>query len=120
MSEFGDEWAALMQALALIDRHDEAKAHAKAMKAALDEATVARYATLTEVEAKQLVVHDKWLLRLETVVLAEVLRLGRELSSRVATLIERYRTPLPALVEARDVATIRVKQHLSAMGVAWN
>ncbi|MGW9821389.1 type I restriction enzyme M protein [Methylorubrum extorquens] len=119
-SEFGDEWDALTQALSLITRHDEAKAHAKALKGALDEAVVARYVALTETEAKQLVVHDKWLLRLEMVVLVEVLRLGGELANRVGTLVERYRTPLPTLVEARDAATVRVKQHLSAMGVAWN
>ena len=119
-SAFGDEWAALVRALALIERHDEAKGHVKALKAALDEATVARYAGLTEAEAKQLVVHDKWLLQLETAVLTEVLRMGGELAGRVATLVDRYRTPLPVLVEARDAATICVKQHLSQMGVAWN
>ena len=64
--------------------------------------------------------HDKWLLRLEATVLAEVLRLGGELAGRLATLVERYRTPLPSLVEARDTATVRVRQHLSAMGAAWN
>ena len=119
-SDFADEWAALGKALALIERHDEAKARVKALKVALDESTVARYAALTHAEVKQLVVHDKWLLRLETAVLAEVLRLGDELASRAATLISRYREPLPALVEAREVATVRVKQHLGSMGVSWS
>lgn len=119
-SDFADEWAALEEFLALIERHEQAKARVKALKAALDESTLARYAALTEAEAKQLVVHDKWLLRLETAVLGEVLALGDEFASRVATLIGRYREPLSALVEAREAATVRVKQHLSAMGVAWN
>ena len=119
-SPFAEEWDAIEDALDLLGRRKAAEAKAKALKAALDQATVARYAALTEAEAKRLIVHDKWLLRLETAVLAEVLRLGGELARRVATLIERYREPLPALVEARNEATARVKRHLSAMGVAWN
>jgi len=92
----------------------------KALRAALDEATVARYATLTEAEAKQLIVHDKWLLSLETSILLEEVRMASEVAARVRTLIERYATPLPALVAAREAATARVRDHLASMGVAWN
>lgn len=118
-SDFAEEWEALAQALALIERQEKAKAHAKALKAALDERTVARYAELSEDEAKALIVHDKWLLRLEAAVLAETVRLGGDLAGRVATLIERYRDPLPTLATARDEATATVKRHLETMGIAW-
>jgi type I restriction enzyme M protein len=119
-SAFAEEWGAITAALALIERRKAADARVKALRAALDEQTVARYATLTEAEAKQLIVHDKWLLSLETSILLEVVRMAGELAGRARTLIERYDTPLPALVAAREAATVRVRDHLAAMGVAWN
>lgn len=119
-SPFAEEWDAIADALMLIEKRKAADARVKALRAALDEATVARYATLTEAEAKQLIVHDKWLLALETSILLEEVRMAGELAARVRTLIERYGTPLPALVAAREVATARVRDHLAAIGVAWN
>jgi type I restriction enzyme M protein len=115
-----EEWDAIADALALIERRKAAEARAKRLRAELDEATVARYATLTNDEAKKLIVHDKWLLSLETSILLEELRMVNELASRVRTLIQRYATPLPALIAAREAATARVRDHLAAMGVAWN
>jgi type I restriction enzyme M protein len=119
-SEFADQWAALSAAAELVTRSGEAKAKAKRLRTALDEATVARYATLTEDEAKLLIVHDKWLLSLEKSILMEEARMVAELGSHVRTLIDRYETPLPTLIATRETATARVREHLAEMGVAWN
>lgn len=119
-SPYAEEWDAIADALELVEARKTADARVKELRAELNGATVARYATLSEAEAKALIVHDKWLLVLETSILMEELRLGDELASRVRTLIERYDTPLPALVATRETATARVREHLAEMGVAWS
>ena len=78
-----------------------------------------RYGTLTEDEAKTLVVADKWLDTIEARVTDEVAHVAQALSTRVKGLAERYAMPLPKLEEEVDVLAARVATHLKAMGAAW-
>ena len=75
------------------------------------------YATLTEADIKQLVVHDKWLATLNASLSAELDRVSQTLTRRIRELAERYATPLPALADEVEVLTAKVGEHLKRMGV---
>ena len=55
-----DERDALEHCLSLINAKAKADKKVKEAQLALDEQVLARYATLTETEIKQLVIDDKW------------------------------------------------------------
>ena len=91
----------------------------KEAQLALDEQVLARYATLTETEIKQLVIDDKWFASIQAAITSEVQRLTQALAERVKELEERYAQPMPALEGEVDDFSLKVNEHLSKMGVAW-
>jgi len=114
----GEERAMLKTCLSLIEAAAEADAAVKAAQAALDAAVVAQYAKLTEGGVKALLVQDKWLAQVRADVAAEVDRVSQALAGRVATLAERYATPLPKLAEDLGAFSAKVAAHLKRMGFA--
>jgi type I restriction enzyme M protein len=116
--EAAEELAMLNDFLALIDAEKAASDAVKEAQTILDEATVKRYAKLTEDEAKRLIVEDKWLSWLANDLASEVDRVSQELTGRVKSLTERYMTPLPKLAENVGALVARVDAHLKRMGFA--
>ncbi len=112
-----DEREALKHCLSLIDAKSKADKAVKAAQLALDEQVLARYATLTETEIKQLVIDDKWFATIQAEITSEVQRLTQNLTERVKELEERYAQPLPDLARDVDTFSTRVEEHLQNMGV---
>lgn len=92
----------------------------KTKKVELDALAMARYATLTETDIKQLVVDDKWMANIERSVKTEMERISQRLTQRIKELAERYKTPLPK--QTNDVAELenKVNAHLQKMGFVWS
>jgi len=117
--ETKEERALLQRLLDLIDGEAAAATALKAAQAALDQQTAAHYATLSEEAVKTLVVDDKWLATLHTVLQGEVERVSQALAQRVKELADRYATPLPQIDCQVSELEARVNHHLERMGFAW-
>ena len=115
-----EEQDALKHCLSLIDAKSKADKSVKDAQLALDEQVLARYATLTETEIKQLVIDDKWFTTIQDNITGEVQRLTQNLTERVKELEERYAQPLPALVNEVQEFSLKVEKHLSNMRVDWD
>ncbi|UFH48980.1 type I restriction-modification system subunit M [Pseudomonas sp. KNUC1026] len=113
-----EEYQALEQCLALIEREAEANKKAKAGQKMLNAKVLAHYAQLSEAELKALVVDDKWLATLRADVQTELDRVSQALTGRIRQLAERYAIPLPALNAEVEVLTAKVNMHLVKMGFA--
>ena len=109
----------LNHCLSLIETKSKAEKAVKEAQLALDEQVLARYATLTEMEIKQLVIDDKWFATIQAAVMGEVQRLTQNLTERVKELEERYAQPLPALTHEVQEYSMKVEKHLLNMGVDW-
>ena len=118
--DMADERKALEAYQKAMTALDATKKKRKAADDALWKKVHDRYGTLTEDEAKTLVVADKWLDTIEARVTDEVAHVAQALSARVKGLAERYAMPLPKLEEEVDVLAARVATHLKAMGAAWS
>jgi type I restriction enzyme M protein len=115
-----EERAALTACLKLLEQEKEASDAAREAKTALDAKTVKRYAKLSDVEVKLLVVEDKWLTVLQGDATGELDRVSQALTGRVKLLTERYTTPLSKLAESVEALSAKVEAHLKWMGFAWN
>lgn len=116
--EFVDEADVLKTLLGLMDREAEAKKVLKFAQASLDKKTMNQYVALTDDDVIDLVVHQKWLARIESDVENELDRVSQTLTSRVRTLAERYDRPVAQLVEDVETLTAKVDEHLRRMGFA--
>ena len=114
-----DEREALEHCLSLIDAKSKADKAVQAAQRTLDEQVLARYATLTGTEIKQLVIDDKWFATIQAAVTGEVQRLTQHLTERVQELEERYAQPLPFLIQEEQEFSMKVEKHLLNMGVDW-
>ena len=112
-----DEPDALEHCLSLIETKANADKAVKDAQLALDEQVLARYATLTEAEIKQLVIDDKWFATIQAAITGEVQRLTQVLAERVKELEERYAQPLLVLEEEVEGYSVRVEEHLRNMGM---
>ncbi len=115
-----DEMEVLKRWLEVAENATALKRALKEQEAALDMLAYEKYATLTGAEIKTLVVDDKWILRLSTVVQGELDRVSQTLTGRVRQLAERYAIPLPQLSDKVVDLSKRVDKHLKSMGVVWN
>jgi type I restriction enzyme M protein len=91
----------------------------KALKdalAKLDLNAFQKYPTLTESDVQTLVVDNKWLDTLETLIHGEVDRVSQALTGRVKELADRYGTTLPALTDRVAELERKVQAHLEKMG----
>ena len=118
-ADAAEELAVLKQWLKLNDEEATLKKTVKTLDAALEQKAYDRYATLTEADIQQLVVHDKWLATLNASLSAELDRVSQTLTRRIRQLAERYATPLPALADEVEALTAKVGEHLKRMGVSF-
>jgi type I restriction enzyme M protein len=118
--DFADERKALEDYAALLDNQTDVKAKLKAAQDDLETKLDTKYPKLTEEEIKSLVVDDKWLATLGSVVQGALDRVSRTLTIRIRQLAERYATPLPTLTNDLATLSARVDEHLKKMGAVWN
>ncbi|MBL7728408.1 MAG: N-6 DNA methylase [Dinghuibacter sp.] len=114
------EQQVLEQWLALADKQAQLHTQIKTATEQLDRDTLARYATLTEAEIKQLVVEDKWMAAIQKAVHTEMERVSQRLTQRINELAERYATPLPELNNTVTALEEQLNTHLTKMGFVWN
>ena len=80
---------------------------------------LAKYKALTEDEAKDLAVSDKWMAAMYNDVQSEMHRISQRLTQRIKELAERYEMPLPELVSETEKLAAKVDEHLTKMGFKW-
>ncbi|MFB2720498.1 type I restriction-modification system subunit M [Shewanella xiamenensis] len=114
-----DERKALKRVQQLFDSETTAKKAVKEQQDQLDLLVFKRYATLTTIEVKTLLVQDKWQATLQASIQAEIERMGQQLATRVKDLEERYAEPLPQISQSVEVLSAKVAEHLKAMGLEW-
>ncbi len=114
-----DERHALEHCLSLINAKAKADKKVKEAQLTLDEQVLARYATLTETEIKQLVIDDKWFATIQSDITSEVRRLTQSLTERVKELEERYAQPLLDLAREVEAFNAKVDGHLKKIGLEW-
>lgn len=90
----------------------------KALKYKLLVMLVTKYENLTEAETKQLVVENKWMATLATLLESEMQQISQNLTTRVSELAERYEQTLSAIDAEIVNLEEKVKKHLALMGFA--
>ena len=118
-SLYDDERMILMAYSDVLAKQTDLVAKRKAAQRHLDEKIDAKYPTLTDTEIKILVVHDKWMTRLEADAQKELGRVSQTLTGRIRELAERYATPMPQLSDDVLMLAARVEKHLAQMGASW-
>jgi type I restriction enzyme M protein len=118
--EAKEEIAVLKRWLELSESESSLKRSVKEMDAALDKMAYEKYSKLSKDEIKALVVDDKWMAKLSALIQAELDRVSQTLTGRIRQLAERYKTPLPKIIDELDASTVRVNGHLKKMGAVWN
>lgn len=106
--------------LGLITKAASLKKTLKAKVAELDEATLAKYRTLSEAEVRTLVVEDKWLADLQAAIQTEIDAISQRLTGRVKELAERYENTMGELDSQAQTLEEKVVSHLKTMGLVWN
>lgn len=112
-----EEREVLEQAKQLFDLETSAKAQLKTAQEKLDAAVLAQYGKLSETEIKQLLVADKWLSTLQAQIEAEIERITQQLASRLQELKQRYSEPMPEITQNVEQLSLKVAEHLKAMGL---
>ena len=113
----GDEVTTLSKLLALYDAEAAVKKSSKDVGTKLDQATLAQYGALSTADIQQLVIDDKWRTTTEERIHAEVGGLIQRLIARIAELGERYEETLGDLDREVEALSMKVAEHLAAMGV---
>ncbi|GHT75015.1 type I restriction-modification system subunit M [Spirochaetia bacterium] len=95
---------------------EESKGALKKLEKELDAKLLAKYAVLTEIEVKQLVVDDKWMAAMQKAFGGQVNKIGQNLTRRITELAGRYEDTMPHLVRSVNEWEEKVNGHLAAMG----
>ena len=106
-----------------IGLHTEVAALKKELKVKLaefDEATLAKFKTLTEAEVRILVVEDKWLASLQAAIQTEIDAISQRLTGRIKELADRYENTMGELDSQTQGLEEKVAAHLKNMGLVWN
>jgi type I restriction enzyme M protein len=115
----GDEREMLKHYFALIEKEAAANKMIKEAMKTLDTKAVAKYGKVSKDEIKTLVVDDKWMGTLASVVQSELDRVSQTLTGRIGELALRYSVPMPAIECKVEELSARVDAHLKKMGFAW-
>lgn len=119
LAQDADERKVLKHVQQLFDSETSTKKAVKEQQDQLDLLVFKRYATLTTIEVKTLLVQDKWQATLQGSIQAEIERMGQQLANRVKDLEERYAEPLPQISQSVEALSAKVAEHLKAMGLEW-
>lgn len=112
-----EEVAALTHVIKLFSEEAAAKKTAREALVALDEATLRQYGTLTDLEARELVLDQKWRRTVLTRVDEAARNLTLSLVDRVRSLGVRYGDTAAILDAKRAALEVKVAAHLASMGV---
>lgn len=112
-----EEKQVLKNAQKLFEAEAALKKKVKELQEALDLKVFTKYPTLTDDEVKELVVQDKWFATLNSSVEAEIERVTQQLANRVKELNERYAESLPQITQNVEALSLKVVEHLKAMGL---
>ena len=115
-SEFVEELKVLTTYQNLIEKETELRKQIKLDEMELDKSLLVKYNKLTESEIKELVINDKWLASIHSLIEGEMERISHKLTGRIKELTDRYETPLPNLIENVQTLTEIVEEHLKKMG----
>jgi len=118
-----DEKEAVALAKTVLDLFTKEASLKKALKAKvteLDEATLAKFKTLTEAEVRSLVVEDKWLASLHAAIQTEIDAISQRLTGRIKELADRYENTMGELDNQTQTLEEKVSAHLENMGLVWN
>ena len=118
-----DEKEAVALAKTVLDLFTKEASLKKALKAKvteLDEATLAKFKTLTEAEVRSLVVEDKWLASLHAAIQTEIDAISQRLTGRIKELADRYENTMGELDSQTQTLEEKVSAHLENMGLVWN
>lgn len=114
--EAKEEAAVLNDWLKLANEEADLKKNFKETEVVLDSKVCSYYPRLTEDDIKMLVVDDKWLSALDSVIHGEMGRISQSLTQRVKELAERYETPMPQMTDRVAELEAKVNRHLERMG----
>jgi len=117
--DYSEELKVLKEFQELIDKQTRLKKEIKISKNELDTNLLIKYRQLTEPEIKALVVEDKWMTSVHTLVDGEMERISNKLAGRITDLMDRYQIPLPKLAENVQTLANKVDGHLEKMGYKW-
>jgi len=119
IKDTNEEAGVLGEWLVLSRQISELKTAIKDNEEIIDSDCYGKYPKLTAAEVKTLVVDDKWMATLDTVIHGEMDRVSQQLTERVRELTDRYETPLPEMTSSVAKLEAKVNQHLERMGFAW-
>lgn len=119
-SEFVEELKILTAYQNLIEKETVLKRQIKVDEMDLDKNLLLKYNKLTESEIKDLVINDKWLASIHSLIEGEMERISHKLAGRIKELADRYDIPLPSLTKDVQTLTTKVDEHLEKMGFKWN
>lgn len=114
---YQDEISIICQYVQLSEQEKQAKDALKVASETLDLAIFKRYGTLSVDEIKTLVVEDKWLATLESQIQSQIERAVQGFITRLATLENRYQSPLSVLTDEVTHWESKVNEHLKTMGL---
>jgi type I restriction enzyme M protein len=114
-----EEIEVIKQVQKMVEKESKLKKEVKDLQDALDVQVFKKYPNLTDDEVKDLVVQDKWFATLNGSIEAEIERVTQQLANRVKELNERYAEPLPQITQNVEALSLRVAEHLKAMGLEW-
>lgn len=111
-----EEADALTNWLGLTEREKELNRAIREAEGALDQEALMTYPKLSEMEVKQLIVDDKWMVSLDARVAAETRRVAQALNRRVTELADRYGATLSSLADRVSELEKVAARHLAKMG----
>ena len=118
-SEFADELKVLLEYKELLDKKSKFADRIKTIETELGKNLFKKYNDLHESEIKELVINDKWLATIHSLIDEEMEQISHKLAQRINELAERYETPLPDLTKEVQTLTKKVDEHLEKMGFKW-
>ena len=117
--EFAEELKILLEYKELLDEKSKLADQIKKIETELDKNLFKKYNDLIESEIKDLVINDKWLFTIHSLIDEEMKQISHKLTRRINELVERYETPLPEFSKKIQILSKKVDKHLKRMGFKW-
>ena len=116
-SEYQDEAEMLIEYSTLLDNQAEIKQKLREVKADLEQKIENKYKSLNEEEIKKIVIYDKWLASLESLLQSQLDQVPHILAKRIEVLADRYSVPLPQIKKEVLRLSELVEEHLKKIGI---
>lgn len=114
-----DELKILLPYKELFDKKNKLTEQIKKIKKELDKNLFKKYGDLTKYEIQELVINDKWLNTIHSLIDEEMEQISYKLARRINELAERYGIPLHDLAIEVQTLSKKVDEHLKMMGFNW-